>query len=61
MKFLPCKAPESHIRLRRICDISNYPTMIHEIWKQFSEGTISHRGIDDHPFMLLAKEAEQMT
>lgn len=62
MKFLSFKPPESHTRLRRICDISNDPTVIHEIWKQFSEGTVVHRGVDDHhPFVLLAKEADMRT
>lgn len=61
MKFLSFKPSKSHNRLTRICDISNDPTVIHEIWKQFLEGTILHRGIVDDPFGLLAVEVERMT
>lgn len=61
MKLLCFEPSKSHHRLTRVCDISADPTAIREIWKQFSEGTILHRGIVDDPFALVAEEVERTT
>lgn len=53
LSFEPSKSGN---RSPRICDLSEDPTMIHEIWKSFLEGTVVHRSITDDPFVLLARE-----
>lgn len=50
------EAPKSHNRLTRSCDTSNDPAAIHQICKQFSEGTACYiRALLVFPLCCLAK------
>lgn len=60
MKSFSFEPIKSHNILTGICDISNNPTVIHEIWKKFLEGTVLDRGIVEDPFALLAEKVDKM-